>query len=476
MILKGSQRGGAKQLATHLMNRADNDQVEVHEVRGFVADDVQGAMQEAYAVSRGTQAKQFLFSVSLNPPQDENVRPDVFETALAKIEERNGLVGQPRIVVFHEKEGRRHCHCVWSRIDPVQMKAINLPFFKTKLREVSKELYLEHGWSMPKGLRDHEARDPLNYGLAEYQQAKRGGHDPRDLKSIIQESWAVSDGKAGFEAALRAQGLFLAKGDRRGFVVLNHSGEALGLGRSLGKKTKDITAKLGNPNEHRSIDAAQNQIAELKQGQFGRLISEARDLAAKEMAPLQAERSKTNAKHQAERNHLQRSQQERWQVESMARASRLNSGVRGLWDRVTGKHRRTQKQNEMEALFAFERDREQRQELIASQLAERQALQSRILSVRSADIQRMRELFRDQKAAKQESARQTPLAKPKPQKRLEVFREAAQAQPQEPDRREPKNPRPKRKPSRSSQERLAALRNRRSQAPANRNRGPTLER
>jgi hypothetical protein len=26
------------------------------------------------------------------------------------------LNGQPRVIVFHEKNGRRHAHCVWSRI------------------------------------------------------------------------------------------------------------------------------------------------------------------------------------------------------------------------------------------------------------------------------------------------------------------------------------------------------------------------
>ena len=50
MILKGSQRGGAKQLALHLMKTEENEHVEVHQVRGFMADDVLGALREAEAV------------------------------------------------------------------------------------------------------------------------------------------------------------------------------------------------------------------------------------------------------------------------------------------------------------------------------------------------------------------------------------------------------------------------------------------
>lgn len=151
MILKGSQRGGAKQLARHLLNTAENEHVHAHDIRGFIADDLESAFQEAYAVSRGTRARQFLFSLSMNPPLQENVPTHIFEMAIEAVEQKLGLDGQPRAVVFHEKEGRRHAHVVWSRIDTEQMKAINLPHYKLKLRDLSKQLYLENGWQMPRG-------------------------------------------------------------------------------------------------------------------------------------------------------------------------------------------------------------------------------------------------------------------------------------------------------------------------------------
>ena len=78
MILKASERGGGKQLALHLLNTSDNEHVELHEIRGFVSGDLLGAMQEAHAVSKGTRCQKFLFSVSLNPPETENVGPDGF--------------------------------------------------------------------------------------------------------------------------------------------------------------------------------------------------------------------------------------------------------------------------------------------------------------------------------------------------------------------------------------------------------------
>jgi len=210
MILKGSQRSGGTQLAIHLLKTDENEHVEIHEVSGFMSDTPMEAFNEAYAISRGTKCRQFLFSLSLSPPEKESVPVEVFEKAIADIETKIGLTGQPRVIVFHEKEGRRHAHCVWSRIDVEKMKAINLPHFKLKLRDVSRELYLEHGWQMPRGLVNSEERNPLNFTQAEWQQAKRIKQDPRAIKEAFQDCWAISDSKTAFANALEYRGYYLA--------------------------------------------------------------------------------------------------------------------------------------------------------------------------------------------------------------------------------------------------------------------------
>ncbi len=104
-----------------------------------------------------------MFSLSLNPPQDAEVSVDDFEETIVAAEKRLGLTGQPRAIVFHEKNGRRHAHAVWSRIDGQELKAINLPHYKRKLGGLARELYRSHDWEMPQGFVDAEKRDPLNY-------------------------------------------------------------------------------------------------------------------------------------------------------------------------------------------------------------------------------------------------------------------------------------------------------------------------
>ncbi len=253
MILNGNQRGGAKDLALHLM-KTENERVELHELRGVLARDLMGALNEMYAVSRGTRCKQFLYSLSLNPPKGEIVSVETFERAIARAERRLGLVGQPRAVVFHVKNGRRHCHVVWSRIRLESMKAVHMSCDHEKLTDLSKELFLEHGWEMPHGLEVRGERSPLNYTHAEHQQAQRIGRNAGVIKAEVQAAWAQSDSRASLEAALAERGYVLAKGDRRDFVIVDRHGEVYSLPRFADVKTKDVRARLGDGTDLPSVD------------------------------------------------------------------------------------------------------------------------------------------------------------------------------------------------------------------------------
>lgn len=395
MILKASQRGGAKQLGQHLLKTEENEHVEIHEVSGFIADDLMGAMKEAYALSRGTRCRQPLFSVSLNPPAAESVRVEVFEHACKLIEEKMGLQGQPRMIVFHEKEGRRHAHAVWSRIDADTMTAKPLPFFKTKLRDISKQLYLENGWKMPEGFIDSKLRDPRNFTLAEWQQAKRARIDAKQVRQTVQECWVATDNGPAFAKVLETRGLFLAKGDRRGHVVVSMEGEAFSIARMVGKKSKDVAARLGQPEELRSVPDTIRHIGETVAPLLSRDITDAKRAAADALNPLNERRRAMQAQHRTERQRLDRMQRERQDSERKARSDRLRKGVSGLWDRLTGRHSRTHNQNEMEAFFGLQRDRAQRHDLVSAQLKGRQTLQRQIVQVRGGHAEQLLGLYRD---------------------------------------------------------------------------------
>lgn len=262
MILKGSQRGGGGQLGLHLIRTDENDHVEVFQIRGFIGNNVVDALREAYALSRGTKCEKYLYSLSLSPPQEETVPISVFEGAINEIEDRLGLKGLPRIVVFHEKAGRRHCHCVWSRINPETMTGTTISFDRLKLRETSRKLYLENNWKMPPGLTDSEARNPLNFSREEWQQALRAQRDPTAVKKIFQDCWGTSDSLKAFQHSLEMRGFYLAQGDRRGHVAVDIKGEVYPISRWTGINAKDVRHRLGDPEELRTVTETQQFIGE----------------------------------------------------------------------------------------------------------------------------------------------------------------------------------------------------------------------
>ncbi|NHK29679.1 relaxase/mobilization nuclease domain-containing protein [Parvularcula flava] len=376
MILVGNSRGGGQDLARHLL-KEENDHVEVHELRGFAASDLHGAFKEAHALSRATKAKKYLFSLSLNPPENEHVGTEEFESAIVRVEKELGLTDQPRAIVFHEKEGRRHCHAVWSRVNGEALKVIPMDFHKNKLHALARELYLEHGWQMPRGFLNEEPSDPKNFTLEEWQQAKRRGQDARQIKAVLQESWAISDSRASFTHALKEQGLILARGDRRGFVAVDRHGEPYAIARWVGVKTKAVREKLGEAGDLPSIEEAMSLHAKEMKPAFDRWSGELTDRAATLKTVQAKQREALIAKQRQERAALQEKLEQRRIEEAKARQARFRKGLRGLWDRLRGEHRTITKQNERETLACEKRDRKEKDRLVFAHLSERRALKDR---------------------------------------------------------------------------------------------------
>lgn len=377
MILKGSQRAGGKALAIHLLRLDENDHVEVHQIRGFIGDSVEDAFREAYAISRGTKCKQFLFSLSLSPPIGQHVPVSEFESTINKIEMRLALVGQPRVVVFHEKDGRRHAHCVWSRIDSRTMTARPMSHFKRHLTELSREIFVKYGWKMPSGLANHEERDPLNFTLAEWQQAKRVKRDPERIKALFKNSWAVSDSGAAFQRALEAGGYYLATGDRRGYVATDWQGEIYSISRWCGKSTALVDVRLKDL-KLRPIAEVSGEIAAKVEATLQALQGDAtREFEVAQRA-LKAKRDVLVKEQRAERRQFDASLAERWTREELERAARLRKGLKGIWDLVTGRRSKVLKQNALEVDYALLRDARERDAMVAGQIEKRRRLQAEI--------------------------------------------------------------------------------------------------
>lgn len=414
MIMVGNQRGNGLKLAAHLMNTHDNDHVEVHELRGFTAESLHGAFQEADAISKGTKCQQYLFSLSISPPETEKVSTTDILESVERAEQKLGLDDQARAIVFHEKNGRRHAHVVWSRIDVMEMKAIALPFHKTRLNEVSKDIFLEHGWRLPDGYRNRNNRDPRNFTLSEWQQAKRAKKDAREIKRTFQEAWSVSDTKEAFAHALEEKGYVLARGDRRGFVAVDVHGEVYAIPKWTGLKTKQVREKLGDPKDLRSVDEAKAHFAETMQPALLRWQQELEARKQKLKEAQEKQRRKLIEKQRAERKRLEDKLDERRTREAVQRQARFRKGLQGLWDRVRGEHARIRKENEADAWAAHLRDQQQTDDFVFRQMDEQKGLKrqqniemSRIKE-QAQDLAKDRETFREARGKPSGMARDGP--------------------------------------------------------------------
>lgn len=395
MILKASQRSGGRELARHLLNAETNEHITVHDIRGFVADNLTDALDEAYAISLGTRCKQYLFSLSLNPPEIEDVAVSAFEDAIDRIEKSLGLSARPRAVVFHEKNGRRHCHAVWSRIDDQRMTAVNMSHYKLKLRQISRELFLEHGWELPHGLCRPGHPNRCRFSLQEWQQAERLREDPKHLKSMFQNCWERSDTRETFAKALEERSYYLARGDRRGFVAVDYKGKVYSLTRWIDIGSRELKSRIGTPESLPTIEQARSFLAARVTQELNSYIAKGKAQAAEQRLPLVQELRQLVTEHKQERRIFLQKQQNRRIEEAKIRTNRLSSGMRGIWERITGKYQIIRRQNEAETKASLQRDCKELQRLVQKQLQERQEQQKVVLFYRQQYLDEAERLRRE---------------------------------------------------------------------------------
>ena len=389
MIFKASERGSGGNLATHLERRDENEHVKILQLRGFASDDLHGAFKEVEAVSRGTKCKNYLFSVSLNPPEGANVSDEGFLAVADRLEEKLGLQGQPRAVVLHEKEGRRHAHLVMSRIDAATMTGRHLSHFKLKLRDVSRELFFENDWKMPNGLMNSGERNPQTFTRAQWEQAKRAGQDPRQMQEVLRDCWAASDDARSFTRSLEERALFLAKGDRRSFVVIDHQGEVYSLPRTLGLNVGKVRARLGDSDNLQSVQEAQKTVAARMTPVVRKHVEESRMHFQKDAAKLAHAKALMSHDHRSGRSVLDTRHKDEWHAETLLRQARVPTGLRGWWSRLTGKYQEVKKQNEAEAKETKDRHEQERHSLVEKQLVERRELHREIKHQRARQAEQL---------------------------------------------------------------------------------------
>lgn len=412
MIPKASQRGGGQDLATHLLNAFDNEYVEVAEVRGAVADDLHGAFAEWEAIGAAlTKSRNYLYSLSINPHVVNGpLTRDQYRDYADRVEQAMGLTCQPRAMVMHVKDGREHCHVIWSRIDARAGKAIHMAFDHQKLMMVTREFARDHGLRLPDGYEQNEAKDAerrRQLSLYEKEQQRQTGLSKEERAAQVTDAWKRSDTPQAFVRALEELGYVLASGDKRPYVLVDLYGTMNALPKMIADRdvrTKDIVAFLEKafpPDSLPTVDEAKALVAQHRQAQedFSRAQRDAapleklkamqaarREKAVAERAALDArqtsERGALTGTQRAERLALKAAYVSELRRIKEARDKARPTGLAAFLGRVTGVNlviRKVQEHRDAKrhaAYVAAQAELRQAQRATSEELARRHQLQA----------------------------------------------------------------------------------------------------
>lgn len=408
MILKGNQRTGAADLATHLSNEYDNERIEIAQLRGVAAGDLHGALGEFAALARATRCRQPLYSLSISPASPLS-RAQYF-SAIDHIEAKLGLTGQPRAVIFHVKDGREHCHVVWSRIDLDNMRAIAMNHDRMKLRTCARELAHAYGLSLPPGLAedrgDARFEKTRDVTFAEKAMAEASGITPEQRRSAITALFRSSDSGEAFRTGLERAGYVLAQGERRAYVVVDRAGHVHALARQIdGAKTRDVKARLAllPPETLPTVEAAQAQQKARQQAVDDRMREKARargaksaaDLAARQQARrsrvIEGKRQQLAVTHAAERMSLHAAQ-----LAEDSKVFNIIAGkLFGLFERVPALRSVIGPLRRNPAINAAERHRLESEALDRRHARERYSIDRRAAALDMIETRERRGLIRD---------------------------------------------------------------------------------
>lgn len=413
MIPKASQRAGGQDLGTHLLNAHDNEYAEVAEVRGAIAQDLHGAFAEwevqAHAL---TKCRNYLYSLSLNPdPAQGELTRAQYADFIERAEKRLGLEGQPRAIVFHIKEGREHCHVVWSRIDATNEKAIHQAFDRETLMIVARQFARDHGLMLPDGMADGREEKGPQLSLYEKSQERATGLSKDERIAQVTQAWRSADSPKAFVNALSQMGYILATGNRP-YVLVDIYGCMNALPKLIDDKsvrTKTIRAflerdfpveslpsiedakKLAALHRKAREDFAKTQVDEDQRDALKRFQEARMEKLEAERTALSEEHGRARkdlaAQHLAERRALKSAHLAETARLRARRAEAKPTGLAAFLGRVTGMSLVIRKLQRHRDRRRYDVYRDQRDALTVRQKGEAAGLQ-RHHELRMADVAR----------------------------------------------------------------------------------------
>ena len=231
---------------THTHNIPTNDAEKAFGWMAYTAMNANRLKQNADVAKVGRKSSAgAVYSYSLAWHPEQNPERDTMQDAAMEVLEHLGLQEHEAVFVAHTDTEHPHVHVVCNLVHPEHGKTASPSYdYLTASRWAENVEREEGGIRCEQRVINNEKRRQLGFQQSESSLVK---HREKRLETAlaIQELYKQSDSGKAFQVALHEAGYTLAKGDRRGFVLVDEQGKITSLSRQLkGQRAKDVKQRL----------------------------------------------------------------------------------------------------------------------------------------------------------------------------------------------------------------------------------------
>lgn len=281
VVSHGRSGRDARNLCAHLLKTEMNERVAVR-IDALLSPDLPTALRDMQLMRDGTKADAAFLHVSISPGRQMS---DAEMHRAGDIVLRHlGMAEHGCARVIHDKprvagEGGTHLHLVVARVGPDGLVA-RAGLDKIKVETACRLAEFELGEAPTLGrhhrsaLRYFERTRPevaawLTAGLGPQPEPPRSAVTPdqrrvldrkqidfRDVREVVKEAWARSDGPQALRAALSEQGLTVLAGDKPGAWIVRRGDEFVGALDRLAKQKRAEVSAFMEKQQHDPTPAA----------------------------------------------------------------------------------------------------------------------------------------------------------------------------------------------------------------------------
>lgn len=239
---------------THTHNIGTNDPELAMKLMAQTAMHREQLKRSAGVVSTGRKSNDkpvYSFSIAWHPEQNPQ-KDHMLDMAMGALEHL-GLINHEAVFVAHHDCEHPHVHVITNLVNPENGKTLSTSNDRLKFSAWAEHYEREHGKIYCEERVINNAR-------------RRNGEIVKHQEKIVQSFGKIeqyyhqSKNTKEFQTLLDKEGYTLAKGDRRGYVLVAKDGQIHSLSRQLtGQRAKDIKAKLMDAGELPNAQTLSNE-------------------------------------------------------------------------------------------------------------------------------------------------------------------------------------------------------------------------